>query len=90
MKKERLEMLAKPEPSQAKFIWAGYIFAVLGGLLGIAIGWGIYFSQKRLPNGSVVYSYSEEDRKHGKRIITIGFVMMFLLILIKILTQYSE
>lgn len=90
LKKERLEMLAKPEPSQAKFIWAGYIFAVLGGLLGIAIGWGIYFSQKRLPNGSVVYSYLEDDRKHGKRIITIGFVMMFLLILIKILTQYSE
>jgi hypothetical protein len=24
-------MLAKPEPSQAKFIWAGYIFAILGG-----------------------------------------------------------
>jgi hypothetical protein len=32
-------MLAKPEPSQAKFIWAGYIFAILGGL------WNCYYGE---------------------------------------------
>ncbi|MDI9864114.1 hypothetical protein QM480_07255 [Flectobacillus sp. DC10W] len=90
LKKERLATLAKPEPSQAKFIWAGYTFAILGGVLGVAMGWGIYFSQKRLPNGEVVYSYSESDRKHGKKIIVIGFIMMVLLILLKILPLSSE
>jgi uncharacterized membrane protein YdjX (TVP38/TMEM64 family) len=82
-------MLAKPEPSQAKFIWAGYTFAILGGFW--ALRWvGVFIFPKKIAQRKVVYSYSEEDRKHGKRIITIGFVMMFLLIVLKVLSHYGE
>jgi hypothetical protein len=47
LKKERLEMLAKPEPSQAKFIWAGYIFAILGAF-GNCDGLGNLFLTKKI------------------------------------------
>jgi hypothetical protein len=48
LKKERLEMLAKPEPSQAKFIWAGYTFAILGGFWRCD-GLGYLFFKKDCP-----------------------------------------
>jgi hypothetical protein len=89
LKKERLEMLANQ--SLRKLNLSGQaILLPFWGAFGRCDGLGYLFFPKRLPNGSVVYSYSEEDRKHGKRIITIGFVMMFLLIVLKVLSHYGE
>lgn len=39
LKRQRIRELAKPEENQKGWINAGYIFAVLGGLLGILFGW---------------------------------------------------
>ena len=43
----------------------GYFFTIIGGLLGIFIGYSLFTVKKTLPNGKKVYSYSENDRKHG-------------------------
>lgn len=75
LKKERLKILAKPEENQKPWIIAGYIFSLLGGGIGIVIGYSLWKSKKTLPNGERVYSYSEEDRKHGKTIFFISLII---------------
>jgi hypothetical protein len=85
LKKQRLNELSKPEESQKVLVFAGYIMALLGGLLGVLIGWQLMTHTKTLPNGERVYGYSRDDRMHGKRIVIIGIVFFLLWISFKIL-----
>lgn len=68
LKKQRLEELAKPDENQRPWIVAGYVFALLGGFLGLIIGYFLWTGKKTLPNGQKVYSYMAKDRRHGKYI----------------------
>ncbi|MFY7739373.1 MAG: hypothetical protein ACOVQC_02545 [Flavobacterium sp.] len=85
LKKQRLQDLAKPEENQKPWIIAGYIFALLGGFLGIIIGYVLMTSKKNLPNGQRVYSYTTDDRQQGKMIFYIGLVMLPFYIILRIL-----
>lgn len=87
LKRQRLESLAKPEENQKSWIIAGYVFAILGGLLGIFIGYSLWTSKKSLPNGQRVYSYNEKDRTQGKTIFYIGLIMIIFYFILKIITK---
>lgn len=84
LKRQRLEMLAKPEENQKPWIIAGYFFTILGGFLGIIIGYFLWTSKKTLPNGQKVYSYSSRDRLHGMYIFYLGLVLLPLYIITKV------
>ncbi|TYR32190.1 DUF2007 domain-containing protein [Sphingobacterium phlebotomi] len=84
MKNERLLDLAKPEKSKRYMIVMGYIFSILGGALGIAIGYALSNAKKTLPNGEKVWSYTVQDRKHGRIIFGIGVTVLSILFLLKI------
>ena len=73
-KKER----SKPEESSQIQIFAGYFFAILGGLLGLIIGWLLWKHKKTTPLGDRVYTYTEEHRKHGKQIFILGLVAILI------------
>ena len=85
IKKQRIIELSKPEEGQNSYIIIGYICAILGGLLGLFIGWHLLTYKKTLPNGSQVYAYSENDRKQGNRIVILGGIFLVLWILYRIL-----
>ena len=51
LKKQRIRELTKPEESQKAWIYTGYICALLGGFLGVAIGYHLMTFKKTLPNG---------------------------------------
>ena len=68
----RIRGLRNPAPPQTAFVVLGYVSALLGGLLGIAIGWYINTAMKILPNGERVPVYRIEDRQHGARLFAIG------------------
>lgn len=87
LKKERLKILAKPEENQKPWIIAGYIFSLLGGGIGIVIGYSLWKSKKTLPNGERIYSYSAEDRKHGKTIFFISIIIFPLSFFVSILSN---
>lgn len=87
LKNERLKQLAKPGENQKYWIIAGYIFSFLGGFLGAIIGYGLWTSKKTLPNGQKVYSYSENDRKHGKYIFYIGLIILPVSLLLKVFNR---
>ena len=75
LRDKRISTLAEPEKTSGVLIFAGYFFAILGGLLALLIGWHL-LGQKTLPNGEVVNSFAENDRRHGRRILTIAFVVI--------------
>jgi hypothetical protein len=90
LSEKRIEVLEAPDPSQTAWIVIGYICALLGGLLGIFIGWYLTTFKKTLPNGERVYEYSERDRKHGRRIFYIGIIVLVLSIAYKIMPVFEE
>lgn len=88
LKSERLKELSEPEGNQKYWIIAGYVFAVLGGFLGLLIGYLIWTSKKTLPNGEKVYSHYEKDRKHGKYIFYIGLIIAPLALFLKVFSTF--
>ena len=73
---ERQEELRKGEKSPDLQIVAGYLFGMLGGLIGFIIGMFLWKAKKTLPDGTRIHTYTEEHRKHGKTITIISIVAM--------------
>lgn len=86
LKEQRLQELAKPDETTSKWIFAGYLLAFLGGLLGIFIGWHLSTFKKTLPNGERVYGYNVRDRTDGNRILFIAVISFAISVLTIILT----
>jgi len=57
------------------WIIAGYIFALMGGLIGLAIGSYLQGAKEKLPNGVKVKKFDDKTRKHGWIIIVISAVL---------------
>jgi hypothetical protein len=72
----RLKESAQKEQHSTVWTVFGYVSAFLGGFLGIGIGIHMWTSKKTLSDGRRVYTYSDNDRLHGKAISLIG-VMIF-------------
>lgn len=87
MKEQRIEELSEPEKQTTWWIGLGYVFAFLGGLIGIIIGYYLVSSKKVLPNGEKIYTYSESDRKHGTYILLIAITMVIVGIALRIINH---
>ena len=72
LRQHRIEELAKPELTQKTWIVAGYFFAVIGGIIGMLIGWHLHSHRKTLPDGRQVFAHSSRDRQHGFRMLVLG------------------
>ncbi len=72
LNKQRVDDLSAPDIGQKPWIYFGYFVALLGGLLGLLIGWYLWNSKKTLPDGQRVHSYRKEDQVHGRNIFLIG------------------
>lgn len=85
LQQERLAELAKPEKNHPGLIIAGYVCALLGGLFGITTGYVLMTSQKTLPDGTRVPTYTKDDRAHGKIILILGIIVLAFLVFLKFL-----
>ncbi len=75
LRQKRINELAEPEKTGKVWLVIGYLSSVLGGLLGVFMGYFIWSQQKTLPNGTRVYSYTASDRKHGRNMLLIGIIV---------------
>jgi hypothetical protein len=89
-KKNREKELLKPENAPQWIILSGYLASILGGLLGFMIGWQLHTSQKILPDGRRLYTYSEAHRKHGFRMVLISIAFAVILILYYLLYSFLD
>ncbi len=85
IKSNRIVELSRPEESQRIYIIIGYITAILGGFLGVFIGWHLLTFKKTLPNGNRIYAYSDNDRKQGNRILILGGIFLVIWLLYRFL-----
>lgn len=76
LEQRRHRELSKPPEQQPVWVWLGYASALLGGLLGLAIGLHLYTHKRRLSNGQTVPAFSAEERVHGLRIVALGVVSL--------------
>lgn len=87
---DRKKELSKPEGGQLAWLIFGYIFAFGGGFIGLLLGYNIWQAKNKLPDGSKVYAYNENVRKHGKIIFIISLVIFPITIIIKILNNINS
>jgi hypothetical protein len=55
-------------------IVVGWIFAVLGGLIGVGIGAYLAFAKTTGANGETTYKYDDGSRKHGIPMLVIALI----------------
>ena len=88
LRQQRIKQLAQPEDRHTNWLYAGYVFAVFGGIFGIFIGWHLSSAKKTLPDGQHIYSYSDNDRAHGRRIVIIGLCMFAFTLIMNLMPNY--
>ena len=89
LRQRRVAELAQPDQDHKALVRSGYLSAMLGGLIGVGIGYQLYTSRKQLPTGQRVYAYSPTDRVHGIRMMVLG-VCVFILVLATRLIRLTE
>lgn len=87
---KRIEELKEPETGQPTWIILGYILALMGGVLGLFIGWHLKTHKKTLPDGQKVYAYTEQDRWHGKVIFYLAIAGTIVGIIYKIWPAFKS
>jgi hypothetical protein len=84
LRKQRLKEQARTEDVNGAWIFLGYVAAVLGGLLGLVIGYLLITQTRTLSNGEKVPVYSVKDRKHGLYILSMGICAFLFILVFKI------
>ncbi len=65
-------------------VTAGYVMAILGGLIGVFIGQYLAGHRTTLPDGKIIFSHTDEVRRHGRYILTLGTIVFVVLACLKL------
>ena len=85
IEKQKIEELTREEKLPKMWIYFGYFFAVIGGFLGVLIGYYIMTYKRTLSNGESVYLYKKEDRKQGQNILICSIIGIAFWLIIRVL-----
>ncbi len=88
LQEKRIEELSEPDKQSSFWVGAGYIFAFLGGVIGLGIGWYILTNKKTLPNGERIHTFKPSDRNHGAVITVISGLLTITAIALKLIGAY--
>ena len=83
----RLTKLSAPEKAHWAWIVVAYLFAFMGGFLGIILGWVFYSSKKTIHGGKKVFTYDVKTRLNGRIIFIIGILSAITWFLIYIISK---
>jgi hypothetical protein len=88
LRRQRQQEMSRHLPFPKTWVIAGYIFALLGGLVSIFIGLQILWDTKKLPDGTTMNSYDSQARFHGQMIFTIGLIVLIITIMLNSIEEY--
>jgi len=81
LKSKRINELSREESEPTLTIIAGYILALLFSIVGLFFGLTFLTAKKNIPNGKKVFTYSRSTRRHGRNIVILSAVSLFLLVM---------
>ena len=70
----RLQELRRPRSGMGLVI-SGFAVLVLGGILSVILGWGLYTATRTDPIGRKFYEYDERSRKAGYLLVVLGIAV---------------
>lgn len=59
-------------------IGIGWVFSLLGGLLGVGIAWHIAYGKDKSDRTGMTYLYDDQSRAQGRQMLAVAVVMVFL------------
>ncbi|MEO6610792.1 MAG: hypothetical protein ABIT05_16315 [Chitinophagaceae bacterium] len=106
LKENRLGELAQPEKDDwamltmgylltaasilSLFLKVGFALSPYGFVLSLLTGSLLAYNKKVLPNGSRVYSYASESRKHGKIIVVTAVIVLCISVVNWLIFMHDE
>lgn len=78
LRQKRIDDIRKPEKGHKGWLIFGFITALLGGILGIFIGWFHFTFKKTDPTGQQFYAYDTKTRRRGQQIFWLGLISFFI------------
>ncbi len=85
MRNNRISFLKKPKTEPSGLVLSGWIFALLGGLFGLIIGWYLKDFKRTIFNGQRVYEFNEETRKKGHKMMRLGLIIHIICLVVYLL-----
>lgn len=82
LKGKKIAELRKPEKGHKGWLIFGFVSAILGGFLGIFIGYHHFKFKKSIPTGEKLYAYDIETRKTGLYIFITGVIALLIWVII--------
>lgn len=80
---ERMNKLRTGKPAPEYLLITGWVFSVLGGLIGLGIAWSICFMKEKTPEGEF-FSYDAESREKGKLMLAVASIVLAIALVIKL------
>jgi len=78
------EIVSEKQIASSMLIYAGFVAAILGGIIGIMISLTLT-SKKVLPNGKKTYNYCDRNVKEGKMMMNVAilFIVLYFILYLK-------
>ncbi len=80
---KRIAQLKQGKPASKNLIFLGWIFSVLGGFIGITIGYSLKCTKIKTPEGEFL-KYDEPSRDTGAKIFNLGILVAALVLIIRL------
>ena len=80
---QRIARLKKGKPAPKALILFGWVFSILGGLIGLAIAWSLSNTKDKTPDGEF-HRYDETSRKTGEVMTKVAVLMLVVAIIIRL------
>ena len=85
---EHLRQLRQGRPASKQLILLGWVFSVLGGLIGLGIGWSLAYMKEKTPDGEF-FTYDEESRVIGKNMLRLAATVIAIAVLLRLSSLLS-
>lgn len=79
---ERIARLKQGKPAPKALVFFGWLFSILGGLIGIAIAWSLSQTKDKTPDGEF-HRYDGASRAIGEKMLKVGIAVLVICLIIR-------